>query len=107
MKCSNGLAECLKIVEVDDGILFGVNVQPRASRNEICGVSGNELKVRLTSPPVEGSANRLCTEFLAGLLKVAKSRLTIIKGEKSRHKTIKAANVSKSDFLELLQKMEL
>jgi len=94
----------LSIVETADGIVFSVYVQPKASRNELCGICGNELKLRLTSPPVEGSANRLCTEYLARLLGIAKSRLIIIRGEKSRHKTIKAVNVKKEDFLELLQK---
>jgi len=41
---------------------------------------------------------------MARLLGIAKSRLIIIRGEKSRHKTIKAVNVKKEDFLELLQK---
>jgi uncharacterized protein (TIGR00251 family) len=94
----------LKIVETADGIIFSVYVQPKASRNELCGVCGNELKLRLTSPPVEGAANRLCTEYLADLLGIAKSRLVIIKGQKSRHKTIKAVSVKKEDFLTLITK---
>jgi uncharacterized protein (TIGR00251 family) len=103
---SNIPENSLNIVETADGIVFCVYVQPKASRNELCGISGNELKLRLTSPPVEGAANRLCTEYLADLLGISKSRLTIIRGEKSRHKTIKAISVKKEDFLALLQKME-
>ncbi len=97
----------LNIVETAEGIVFSVYVQPKASRNELCGISGNELKLRLTSPPVEGSANRLCTEYLADLLGIAKSRVIIMRGEKSRHKVIKAVNVNKEDFFaSLQQKME-
>ncbi len=97
----------LNIVETAEGIVFSVYVQPKASRNELCGISGNELKLRLTSPPVEGSANRLCTEYLADLLGIAKSRVIIMRGEKSRHKVIKAVNLNKEDFFaSLQQKME-
>lgn len=91
------------ILETTDGIVFNVYVQPRASRNELRGICGNELKLRLTSPPVEGSANRLCTEYLADILGIAKSKVIIMRGEKSRHKTVKVLNVTKEDFLAVLQ----
>ncbi len=92
------------ITETSDGVIFTVYVQPRASRNELCGMCGNEIKLRLTSPPVEGSANKLCTEFLADLLRIAKSRVKILRGEKSRHKTIKVYDVRKDEILALLNK---
>ena len=100
---SNLAKDSLNITETPDGIVFSVYVQPRSSRNEFCGICANELKLRLTSPPVEGSANKLCTEFLADVLGIAKSRVIILKGEKSRHKTIKAVNITKEDFFALLQ----
>jgi uncharacterized protein (TIGR00251 family) len=71
-----------------DGVTIDLHVQPRASKNEIVGVQGDELKVRLTSPPVEGEANRLCIEFFAKLLKVPKSTVELVAGEKSRHKRL-------------------
>ena len=96
--------DTLDITETNDGVTFTVYVQPRASRNELCGINGNELKLRLTSPPVEGSANKMCTEFLAELLGIAKSRVKILRGEKSRHKTIKIFDLKKSDITALLIK---
>jgi len=96
--------DTLDITETNDGVTFTVYVQPRASRNELCGTVGNEIKLRLTSPPVEGSANKMCTEFLAELLGIAKSRVRILRGEKSRHKTIKVFDVKKSDIVALLIK---
>lgn len=93
-----------KITESPDGVIFSVHVQPRASKNEICGVQGEAIRLRLTSPPVEGAANKLCTEFLAGLLGVAKSRVTIIHGDKSRHKTVRIAGVSREAVLKLLER---
>jgi uncharacterized protein (TIGR00251 family) len=71
-----------------DGVTIDLHVQPRASKNEIVGLQGEELKVRLTSPPVEGEANRLCVEFFAKMLKVPKSTVELVAGEKSRHKRL-------------------
>jgi hypothetical protein len=71
-----------------DGVTIDLHVQPRASKNEIVGVQGEELKVRLTSPPVEGEANRLCIEFFAKRLGVAKGTIDLVAGEKSRHKRL-------------------
>jgi hypothetical protein len=91
-----------RITENADGVTFSVHVQPRASRNGICGIQGDAIKLRLTSPPVEGEANRLCAEFLAKLLKVPKSAVTIIAGEKSRHKTIRVAGATAQAVRDLL-----
>jgi hypothetical protein len=72
-----------------DGIVLNLHIQPRASRNEVCGIQGDALKIRLTSPPVDGAANKLCREFLAGLFHVPKSAVEILSGETSRHKRVK------------------
>jgi len=93
----------LHITETSEGVTFSLHVQPKACRNEIFGLSGNELKVRLTSPPVEGAANKLCQEFFAKLLHVAKSNVRIIAGEKSRHKTVTIRGISKEAILALLK----
>ncbi|APG28602.1 YggU family protein [Syntrophotalea acetylenivorans] len=72
----------------EDGVVISIYVQPRASKNEVVGLLGEELKLRLTSPPVEGAANKLCREFLAKLLGVAKGQVSLVSGEKSRHKRL-------------------
>jgi uncharacterized protein (TIGR00251 family) len=71
-----------------DGIILSLHIQPRASKNEVCGVQDNSLKIRLTSPPVDGAANKLCREFLACIFEVPKSAVEIIAGETSRHKRV-------------------
>ena len=72
-----------------DGIILSLHIQPRASKNEVCGVQDNALKIRLTSPPVDGAANKLCREFLAGVFDVPKSSVEILAGETSRHKRVR------------------
>jgi uncharacterized protein (TIGR00251 family) len=77
------------IREDDQGLIFKVLVQPRSSKNEISGHHDDALKVRLTAPPVDGSANKMCIAYLAKRLGVAKSTLDIISGQSSRRKTVK------------------
>lgn len=79
------------------GCLFiNIHLQPRASKNEIVGIHGDSLKVRLTSPPVEGAANSHVIEFFAKRLGIQKSNITIVSGEKSRHKTLKIEGITGS-----------
>ncbi|MCP3954865.1 MAG: YggU family protein [Desulfobacterales bacterium] len=71
-----------------NGFLISVYVQPRAAKNTIAGVHDQALKIRLTAPPVDGAANKMCLQFLAKQLNVPKSALQIESGHSSRHKTI-------------------
>jgi uncharacterized protein (TIGR00251 family) len=74
--------------EDTEGITLRVRVQPGASRDEIVGPIEGALRIRITSPPVEGAANKACIRFLAKKLHVAKSRISILKGEQSRDKVL-------------------
>ena len=72
-----------------DELTLSLHVQPRASKNGICGIQDNALKIRLTSPPVDGAANKLCREFIAELCGVSRSSVEIIAGEASRQKRVR------------------
>ena len=93
----------LKVTKTADGVLFNVHVQPRASRCEICPPKEGELRLRLTSPPVEDAANKQCVELIAKALGVAKSRVSIAAGAKSRHKTVSVSGVEPAELLSLYQ----
>jgi uncharacterized protein (TIGR00251 family) len=77
------------VTSLNNDLILCVYIQPRASKNQICGIQGEELKIRLTSPPVDGAANKLCREFIADLFDVSKSSVEIISGETSRHKRLR------------------
>ncbi|ORJ54268.1 DUF167 domain-containing protein [Geothermobacter hydrogeniphilus] len=85
-----------------DGVVLAILVQPRASRNQLVGMQGNELKVRLTSPPVEGAANKLCGRFFSKLFGIARGQVELIAGDKSRHKRLLLHGVSESDARRVL-----
>jgi uncharacterized protein (TIGR00251 family) len=92
----------LKITEVEGGVAFAVRVVPRATRNEIAGVHGDALKVRLTAPPVEGRANEALVTFLAHRLGVRKSQVEIVAGATSRRKMIHIIGLSAQEVEERL-----
>jgi uncharacterized protein len=74
--------------ERSEGTLLFVKAQPRASRNEIGEAVGNELKIKVTAPPVDSAANVAILEFVAEKLNCSKSAVVLMRGETSRHKTI-------------------
>lgn len=67
-------------------------IQPRASKNEIAGMHGDALKIRLTAPPVGGAANKMCLKYMAKCLSVPVSRLEILSGQTSRTKHVLLKN---------------
>jgi len=69
-------------------IYIEVKVIPGASKNEIAGVRDNRLCIRVAAPPEDGKANDCLRGFLAKTLDCPKRDIVLIKGEKSRLKTI-------------------
>jgi len=72
----------------DETLILQVYVQARASRDEISGWHEHGLKIRLQSPPVDGQANKHLIRFLAKQFKVAISKVSLLKGDSSRQKTL-------------------
>jgi uncharacterized protein (TIGR00251 family) len=70
------------------GVKFKVFVQPRSSKNTISGLHGDALKIRLTAPPVDNAANKMCIQFLAKTLQISKSSIEIVSGHTSRTKMV-------------------
>jgi len=91
------------IQETLEGVIFKVIVQPRGSKNEIIGLQGDALKLRLTAPPVEGAANKMCIDFLAKSLKVRKSDVEIVHGQRSRTKKMLVRSARRKKIASLLK----
>ncbi len=77
---------CLK--QVQAGVEIRVFVQPRASRDKLVEWRGEELKVALAAPPVDGAANKACCLFLAKTFGLSRSAVHLLSGEASRHKRL-------------------
>jgi len=84
------------------GVTFAVKVHPGARKNAITGELGDALKVSLTAAAEKGRANDGCIEFLAKILKVPRSSVTIASGETSRSKVIRVAGLTEQQVRERL-----
>ena len=71
---------------------FDIKVFPGAKKNDLVEKDG-QIKVYLTAPAVEGKANAALIDFLSDHYGVRKSRVKIIKGLKSRLKTVSIENI--------------
>ncbi|PLX71377.1 MAG: YggU family protein [Denitrovibrio sp.] len=76
-------------------------IQPGAKKSEISGFHDGKLKIRICAPPVEGAANEAVVKFIAKILGTSKSKIKIISGEKSRHKTLQI-DMPECDIIEKL-----
>ena len=80
------------------GVTIKVQVQPKASRDEIVGFQNGRVKVRIAAAPQDGKANKRLREIIAKALGVSKSSVQIIRGETSRLKTIRVLGVGQDKF---------
>lgn len=82
-----------------EGVLLSIKVQPRASKNEIGEPLGNELRIKVTAPPVDSAANEALIYLLAETFDCPRSQLELVRGHTSRHKVIKIHGASASAVL--------
>ena len=66
-----------------------VRVVPRSSRDRIAGVLGERLKLQVTSPPVDGEANRAVLELVARSVGLPVRAATLTAGAGGRSKTVR------------------
>ena len=73
--------------------VFFVKVKPNAREEKIEVIDATHLKAAVKAAPEKGRANEALIEILAEYLKVKKRNITIIKGLKSRCKTLNIGNI--------------
>lgn len=99
-----------------------VRLTPRASRDEVVGFRearggggkphggadalGAVLVVRVTAPPAENRANQALCKLLARELGVAKGRVAVVSGGKSRDKTVEIEGVDAATVRDRLARQE-
>jgi hypothetical protein len=67
---------------------IAVHITPRAAADQIAGWTGEELRVRVAAPPIEGRANAALTRLLAQALGIAPGRVRVVVGTKGRRKLV-------------------
>jgi hypothetical protein len=85
-----------------DGVSLAIKLQPRASANEIGEPLGNELRIKVTAPPVDAAANEALIRLLADRLDCPRGRIELLRGHTSRHKVVKLHGLAAEAILKRL-----
>jgi uncharacterized protein len=88
----------------ESGVCLAIKLQPRSSRNEIDQPLGDELKVKVTAPPVDAAANEALLRLLAETLGCARGAVQLVHGHTSRHKSVFIHGMEASEVLDKLSK---
>ena len=91
-----------KVAMEENSVKLTVRVVPRSSRSEIVGEHDGALKIKLTSPPVDGAANAELIALMAKKLGVPRSNVEITSGESSKTKQLRITGVTASQIRSLV-----
>ncbi len=86
-----------------DGVVLEVTVRPKAGRCRVAGVSGGRLRIEVSAAPEGGRATREALETLAQRLGVHAGAVSLLRGERSRHKTVLVRGADAVHCLKRLQ----
>jgi uncharacterized protein (TIGR00251 family) len=84
------------------GVLLRVRVQPGARVAQVEGVRGEQLRLRVTAPPLEGAANAACIALLSQALGIRRSQVHLQAGEKSRDKLFRITGLTAAEVAVVL-----
>jgi len=93
---------CMKKGERVNRAVIQVKVVPRSSRDQIVGVEAGVARIKLKAPAVEGRANEALRFFLAKRLGVSKEAVEVVKGKRSRIKTLRVHGCSQTEATQVL-----
>lgn len=86
----------MSIEAVPGGVRIHFHVQPGASNSEVAGLHGDRIRLRIQSPPVDGRANAAVIAWVAERFEVPRRDVKLVRGEKSREKTVEVRGVTVS-----------
>ncbi len=87
-----------------EGSTLRCRVQPGASRSSVVGAYGEEVKIALQAPPVDGKANAALCKMIADLCGIPKGQVSIRSGETSRSKVVAVTGVAADTLKNILSK---
>jgi len=70
-----------------------VRLQPRARRDEVVGERAGSIVIRVSAPPVDGKANAALCALVARAAGVARSRVSVVRGQTAREKLVRVEGV--------------
>jgi uncharacterized protein (TIGR00251 family) len=79
-----------------------VRLRPRGKSDELIGARDGVLQARVSAPPVDGKANRALCRLIAKRLGVAPSKVSVVRGEKARDKTVSVEGLDTASVVDVL-----
>ena len=81
-----------------DGCFLRVLLSPRARASALVGLQGDDLKIKIAAPPVDGAANQALIKFLAKLLGLSPGDLSLTAGQTGRRKIVRIDGLSEDEL---------
>lgn len=81
-----------------DVVWVRVRVQPKASRNAISIEEDGQIRASITAPPTDNAANKALCALLAKTLGIAKSNVSVVKGDKARDKVLSVSGKNANEI---------
>ena len=88
---------CGPLIQTKSGVKLLVRASTKAHRNEIAGVRGGRLLVRVTAPPEGGKANQAISKLLCKRLGLRRAACRLVAGATSRDKAVLLEGISVGD----------
>lgn len=79
-----------------ESVHLRVLLSPRAGKNAIVGMQGEDVKIKIAAPPVDGAANAALVKFLAKTLGLASEQISLVAGQTGRHKIVKIEGMNEA-----------
>lgn len=84
----------LKVQSVAGGVIIAVKVVPNASRDQIVGLLGDALKIKVAQPPEGGRANLAVERLLADACALPAKNVQVVGGQTQAHKRVRLIGIS-------------
>ena len=89
--------------ETSEGVHITVRAVPNAPQNQVVGIQGDAIKIRLKAPPVDGKANEVLVRFLSEILGLPRKQISLTAGSTSRNKSVRITGLALPDLTARLQ----
>ena len=82
------------VEETDGGVFIRVKAVPGAKREQVAGVLGDRLKIKVLAPPEGGKANDAICALIARTLGVKAGAVSVASGMTNPEKVVRVEGVS-------------
>jgi hypothetical protein len=73
----------------NQNVILTVYAKPNAKKTALLHITQEAMHIALHAKPQEGEANKELMAFISKLFKIPKTKITLLRGDTSRHKQLK------------------